>query len=42
MSFPALLSAAAYLEGRRLFQLQSEQAERFVGAVQKIVIPGFM
>ncbi|KAF8675959.1 hypothetical protein HU200_047459 [Digitaria exilis] len=30
---------SSYLEGRRIFQLQSEQAERFVAAVQKIVIP---
>jgi len=33
---------SSYLEGRRLFQLQSEQAERFVGASTKIVIPGYM
>nr|CAB3473659.1 unnamed protein product [Digitaria exilis] len=33
---------SSYLEGRRIFQLQSEQAERFVAAVQKIVIPGYI
>ncbi|KAF8696980.1 hypothetical protein HU200_036626 [Digitaria exilis] len=33
---------SSYLEGRRIFELQSEQAERFVAAVQKIVIPGYM
>jgi hypothetical protein len=33
---------SSYLEGRRIFELQSEQAERFVGAVQKIAIPGYM
>ncbi|XP_062215870.1 cytochrome P450 CYP72A616-like [Phragmites australis] len=31
-----------YLEGRRIFELQAEQAERFIGAIQKIVIPGYM
>ncbi|KAL6842592.1 hypothetical protein ACP4OV_027436 [Aristida adscensionis] len=31
-----------YLEGRRIFQLQTEQAERFISAIQKIVIPGYM
>ncbi|CAD6237788.1 unnamed protein product [Miscanthus lutarioriparius] len=33
---------SSYLEGRRIFELQSEQAERFVGAIQKIAIPGYM
>jgi hypothetical protein len=33
---------SSYHEGRRLFQLQSEQAESFMGAVMKITIPGYM
>uniref|UniRef100_A0A0E0C4Y4 Cytochrome P450 n=1 Tax=Oryza meridionalis TaxID=40149 RepID=A0A0E0C4Y4_9ORYZ len=33
---------SSYSEGRRIFQLQTEQAELFIGAIQKIVIPGYM
>ncbi|KAF7090833.1 hypothetical protein CFC21_093527 [Triticum aestivum] len=33
---------SSYLEGRRIFQLQSEQAKLFVGAVQRIIIPGYL
>ncbi|CAM0881792.1 unnamed protein product [Alopecurus aequalis] len=33
---------SSYLEGRRIFQLQSEQAKLFVGAIQRIVIPGYL
>uniref|UniRef100_A0A0E0JLF4 Cytochrome P450 n=1 Tax=Oryza punctata TaxID=4537 RepID=A0A0E0JLF4_ORYPU len=33
---------SSYREGRRIFQLQTEQAELFIGAIQKIVIPGYM
>jgi hypothetical protein len=33
---------SSYLEGRRIFQLQSEQAKLFIGAVQRIVIPGYL
>ncbi|GJN18319.1 hypothetical protein PR202_gb05467 [Eleusine coracana subsp. coracana] len=31
---------SSYHEGRRVFQLQAEQAELFIAALQKIVIPG--
>ncbi|KAM0865245.1 hypothetical protein ACQ4PT_043396 [Festuca glaucescens] len=30
-----------YLEGTRIFQLQSEQAERLLARIKKIVIPGY-
>ncbi|GJN18318.1 hypothetical protein PR202_gb05466 [Eleusine coracana subsp. coracana] len=33
---------SSYHEGRRVFQLQAEQAELFIAALQKIVIPGYM
>ncbi|BAH91201.1 cytochrome P450 CYP72A616 isoform X4 [Oryza sativa Japonica Group] len=33
---------SSYLEGRRIFQLQAEQAERLLKCVQKIIIPGYM
>ncbi|KMZ60605.1 hypothetical protein ZOSMA_58G00610 [Zostera marina] len=32
---------SSYLEGRRIFQLQTEQAELFIQAVRSIYIPGF-
>ncbi|CAL4975169.1 unnamed protein product [Urochloa decumbens] len=34
--------SSSYLEGRRIFQLQAEQAERVMKSFQKIVIPGYM
>ncbi|CAO1948280.1 unnamed protein product [Urochloa humidicola] len=34
--------SSGYLEGRRIFQLQAEQAERVMNSLQKIVIPGYM
>ncbi|CAO2165631.1 unnamed protein product, partial [Urochloa humidicola] len=34
--------SSSYLEGRRIFQLQAEQAERVMKTFQKIVIPGYM
>ncbi|KQK08829.1 cytochrome P450 72A15 isoform X1 [Brachypodium distachyon] len=33
---------SSYLEGSRIFQLQSEQAERLLASVKKIIIPGYM
>ena len=33
---------SSFMEGRRIFQLQSEQAERLIKAFQYIYIPGFM
>ncbi|KAF6997000.1 hypothetical protein CFC21_013265 [Triticum aestivum] len=33
---------SSYLEGRRIFQLQTEQIGRFMAAVSKIMIPGYM
>ena len=33
---------SSYLEGRRIFQLQSEQVGRFMAAIHKIMIPGYM
>lgn len=33
---------SSYLEGRRIFQLQAEQAERLVATIQKIIIPGYL
>uniref|UniRef100_A0A0E0JLF3 Cytochrome P450 n=1 Tax=Oryza punctata TaxID=4537 RepID=A0A0E0JLF3_ORYPU len=33
---------SSYLEGRRIFQLQAEQAERLLKCIQKIIIPGYM
>uniref|UniRef100_A0A452ZMB1 Cytochrome P450 n=1 Tax=Aegilops tauschii subsp. strangulata TaxID=200361 RepID=A0A452ZMB1_AEGTS len=33
---------SSYLEGRRIFQLQTEQIGRFMAAVNKIMIPGYM
>lgn len=35
-------SSNSYLEGRRIFQLQAEQAERLVATIQKINIPGYL
>uniref|UniRef100_A0ACD5VSY0 Uncharacterized protein n=1 Tax=Avena sativa TaxID=4498 RepID=A0ACD5VSY0_AVESA len=31
-----------YLEGTRIFQLQSEQAERLLSRIKKIIIPGYL
>ncbi|KAL6902211.1 hypothetical protein ACP4OV_005087 [Aristida adscensionis] len=33
---------SSYLEGRRIFQLQAEQAGRLVATIQKIIIPGYL
>jgi hypothetical protein len=33
---------SSFMEGRRIFQLQSEQAERLIKALQYTYIPGFM
>jgi hypothetical protein len=33
---------SSYLEGRRIFQLQSEQMVRFMAALHKFFIPGYM
>jgi hypothetical protein len=33
---------SSYLEGRRIFQLQSEQIVRFMAALHKFFIPGYM
>ena len=33
---------SSYLEGRRIFELQSVQADRIVAEVKKIFIPGYM
>ncbi|KAF6985749.1 hypothetical protein CFC21_003573 [Triticum aestivum] len=33
---------SSYLEGRRIFQLQTEQIGRFMAAISKIMIPGYM
>ncbi|KAL6615620.1 hypothetical protein ACP70R_037890 [Stipagrostis hirtigluma subsp. patula] len=33
---------SSYLEGRKIFQLQAEQAELMINSIQKIVIPGYM
>ncbi|CAL4962526.1 unnamed protein product [Urochloa decumbens] len=33
---------SSYLEGRKIFQLQTEQAERLMSIVQKFAIPGYM
>ncbi|XP_006644394.2 cytochrome P450 72A15-like [Oryza brachyantha] len=33
---------SSYLEGRRIFQLQAEQADRVMKCIQKTVIPGYM
>ena len=33
---------SSYLEGRQIFQLQAEQAERLVATIQKIIIPGYL
>nr|CAB3477687.1 unnamed protein product [Digitaria exilis] len=34
--------SSSYLEGRRIFQLQAEQAKRVMKSFQKITIPGYM
>ncbi|CAL4962519.1 unnamed protein product [Urochloa decumbens] len=34
--------SSSYLEGRRIFQLQAEQAERVMNTFQKVAIPGYM
>ncbi|TVU35849.1 hypothetical protein EJB05_17756, partial [Eragrostis curvula] len=34
--------SSSYLEGRRIFQLQAEQAESIMKRVQKIMIPGYL
>jgi hypothetical protein len=33
---------SSYLEGRRIFQLQSEQIVHFMAALHKFFIPGYM
>jgi cytochrome P450 len=33
---------SSYLEGRKIFQLQSEQAERIMTNLRKILIPGYL
>jgi len=33
---------SSFIEGRRIFQLQGEQAERVIKAFQYIYIPGFL
>ena len=33
---------SSFMEGRRIFQLQGEQAERVIKAFQYIYIPGFL
>ncbi|KAL6615621.1 hypothetical protein ACP70R_037891 [Stipagrostis hirtigluma subsp. patula] len=33
---------SSYLEGKRIFQLQADQAERFMKNLQKIGVPGYM
>jgi len=33
---------SSFIEGRRIFQLQGEQAERLIKAFQYIYIPGFL
>lgn len=33
---------SSYLEGRKIFQLQTEQAERLVTNIRKILIPGYL
>ncbi|KAL5229168.1 hypothetical protein ABZP36_017433 [Zizania latifolia] len=33
---------SSYLEGRRIFQLQGEQAGRIMSCIKKILIPGYM
>ena len=33
---------SCYLEGTRIFQLQSEQMVRVTAAVHKLIIPGYM
>ncbi|CAN6289570.1 unnamed protein product [Urochloa humidicola] len=33
---------SSYPEGRRIFQLQAEQAERLVATIQKLIIPGYL
>ncbi|PVH38339.1 hypothetical protein PAHAL_5G236200 [Panicum hallii] len=33
---------SSYLEGRKIFQLQKEQAERLMSIIQKFAIPGYM
>lgn len=33
---------SSFLEGRRIFQLQAEQADRVVATIQKIIIPGYL
>ena len=33
---------SSFMEGRRIFQLQGEQAERLIKAFQYIYIPGFL
>ncbi|CAD6203500.1 unnamed protein product [Miscanthus lutarioriparius] len=39
---PRTAFGSSYLEGRQIFQLQAEQAERLVATVQKIIIPGYL
>jgi hypothetical protein len=33
---------SSFMEGRRIFQLQGEQAERIIKAFQYMYIPGFL
>ena len=39
---PRTAFGSSYLEGRQIFQLQAEQAERLVATIQKIIIPGYL
>lgn len=34
--------SSSYLEGRKIFQLQAEQAERLMTNITKILIPGYL
>jgi hypothetical protein len=34
--------SSSYHEGRRIFQLQAEQAESIMTSVKKIIIPGYL
>ena len=33
---------SSYLEGRNIFQLQAEQAERLMSIMEKFAVPGYM
>jgi hypothetical protein len=34
--------SSSYLEGRRIFELQSEQSKRLMTNIRKILIPGYL